>query len=176
MIIRLANLDDSEAIRTIYNKEVSNSTATLDLVPRTTEAQRAWMIERTGAYPVVVAIDGPVATNGMSAEPDSDKGEVVGFGSLSPYRERPGYSTSVEISVYVRQDQRGKGVGKLIVNKLVDLAGAHGFHTVLARIGGSNVASIKLHTACGFENVGVEREVGRKFGKWIDVTILQRMI
>ena len=74
-----------------------------------------------------------------------DDGEVVGFGSLSPFRERPAYNGTVEDSVYVRGDQRGKGVGRLLVAELVDLAAQHGFHTVIARIVGGHDASIGLH-------------------------------
>jgi len=94
--IRLANLADAETIRQIYNLEVTGSTATLDLVARTTEEQRAWMVAHSGVYPVVVADDG---------------GQVVGFASLSPYRPRPGYATAVEDSIYVAAQHRGWGSG-----------------------------------------------------------------
>jgi phosphinothricin acetyltransferase len=101
---------------------------------------------------------------------------VVGFGSLSVWRERPAYSGSVEDSVYVQRDQRGRGIGKLLLEELVRLGADHGFHTVLARIVGGHEASIALHEACGFETVGVEREVGRKFKQWLDVVLMQRML
>jgi phosphinothricin acetyltransferase len=106
---------------------------------------------------------------------DAD-GAVAGFGSLSPYRSRPAYSTTVEDSVYVHHEHRGKGVGRLVLAELVRLAGVHGFHAVMARIVGGHEASIALHTGCGFELVGVEREVGRKFGKWLDVALMQRLL
>ena len=101
---------------------------------------------------------------------------VVGFGSLSPFRDRAAYSTTVEDSLYVDAVWRGKGVGRLLLDELVALAVARGFHTVIARVSGDNEPSIALHQACGFALVGVEREVGRKFGRWIDVAILQRML
>lgn len=161
MEIRLATLADAEAIRNIYNHEVLNSTVTFDLRPRSLEEQKEWLEARSGAHAVVVAV--------------SD-GEVVGFGALSPYRERPAYATSVEDSVYVRADQRGTGVGRALLEELVKLATQHGFHTMLARIVGGHAASIALHLAVGFEIVGSEREVGRKFNRWLDVVVMQRML
>jgi phosphinothricin acetyltransferase len=103
-------------------------------------------------------------------------GAVAGFGSLSPYRDRPAYSTSVEDSVYVRTSNRDAGVGRLLLADLVDRAQQHGFHAVMARIVGGHEASIALHEAVGFEHVGVEREVGRKFRQWLDVVVMQRLL
>jgi phosphinothricin acetyltransferase len=101
---------------------------------------------------------------------------VRGFGSLSPYRPRPAYRTTVEDSVYVDDAARGQGVGRGLLLELVRLAGVHGFHAVIARIVGGHEASIGLHKACGFEVIGVEREVGRKFGRWLDVVLMQRLV
>ena len=162
MHVRLATLDDAEAIRGIYNVEVLQSTVTFDLVPRSLDDQRTWLRARSGAHAVVVA-------------EDEDR-TITGFGSLSPYRDRPAYSTSVEDSVYVHRDHRGRGVGRLILAELVALAGQHGFHTVMARIVGGHEASIGLHADLGFTEVGTEREIGRKFGKWLDVVVMQRML
>lgn len=159
---RLATMDDAEAIRTIYNREVLGSTVTFDLVPRTLEDQQAWLDEHSGAHPAVVAVD--------------DDGAVCGFGSLSPYRSRPAYRTTVEDSVYVDPAFQGRGVGRAILTELVQLAGAHGFHAVIGRIVGGHEASIGLHRACGFDQIGVEREVGRKFGRWLDVVLMQNLI
>ncbi len=101
---------------------------------------------------------------------------MVGFGSLSPWRDRPAYSTSVEDSLYVRDDQRGQGVGRALLADLLERASAHGFHAVFARIVGGHQASIALHEALGFEVAGVEREVGRKFGRWLDVVVMERLL
>lgn len=159
--VRLARLDDAEAIRAIYNLEVTESTVTFDLVPRTLADQHAWLEEHDGVHPAVVAELG---------------GEVVGFGSLGPYRSRPAYATTVEDSVYVRRDTRGAGCGRAILGELIRLGTESGFHAVMARIVGGHVASIGLHTGCGFQLVGVEREVGRKFGRWLDVVLMQRLL
>lgn len=161
MLVRLAQAADVEAIRAIYNVEVLESTVTFDLVPRSHDDQRAWLAAHGGAHPAVVAVDGD---------------DVAGFGSLSPYKDRPAYSTTVENSVYVHRDRRGQGVGKAILGELLHLATTHGFHAVIARIVGDHEASIALHRGCGFELVGTEREIGRKFGRWLDVVELQRLL
>jgi len=161
LTVRLARPDDAEPTRRIYNREVTGSTVTFDLRPRTLEEQRRWIEEHSGAHPALVALDG---------------GEVVGFASLSPYRSRPAYSTTVEDSVYVDVDHRGRGVGRLLLGEALDLAATSGFHAVMARIVGTHEASIGLHRACGFELVGIEREVGRKFGRWLDVALMQRLL
>jgi phosphinothricin acetyltransferase len=100
----------------------------------------------------------------------------MGFGSLSPYKERPAYSPTVEDSVYIHRDRRGAGVGRAILGELIRLAQTYGYHSVVARIVGGHDASISLHAAHGFEMVGVEREVGRKLGRWLDVVVMQRML
>lgn len=160
--VRLAERRDAGAIRAIYNLEVAESTVTFDLVPRTLDEQVDWIDAHSGAHPAVVVADGT--------------GEVVGFGSLSPFKERPAYSPTVEDSVYVRRDRRGQGIGRLLLDQLLHLAVDHGFHSVMARIVGNHEASIALHVACAFELVGTEREVGRKFGRWLDVVEMQRML
>jgi phosphinothricin acetyltransferase len=159
---RLVERRDAEALRSIYNVEVLESTVTFDLVPRSLAEQLAWIDEHSGGHPAIVAV--------------SEDDTVAGFASLSPYRPRPAYATSVEDSVYVQRDQRGNGIGALLLTDLVELARDHGFHAVIGRIVGGHDASIALHEKCGFEEVGREREVGRKFGRWLDVVLMQRML
>src|SRR3954451_4889823 len=159
--MRLSRIEDAEALRAIYNVEVQESTVTFDLVPRSPSDQREWMTARSGAHAVVVA---------------EDAGDVVGFASLSPYKERPAYRTTVEDSVYVDRDDQGRGVGRQLLDHVVEVAAATGFHAVMARIEAGGTASRALHAACGFELVGVEREVGRKFNRWLDVAVMQRLL
>jgi len=159
---RLVERRDADALRAIYNVEVLESTVTFDLVPRSRAEQVAWIDEHSGGHPAIVAVDAA--------------GEVGGFASLSAYRPRPAYATTVEDSVYVHRDLRGRGLGRLLLGELVDLARDHGFHSVIGRIVGDHDASIALHTACGFEQVGREQEVGRKFNRWLDVVLMQRML
>ena len=161
MRIRLATIADAEAIRSIYNLEVLETTHTFDLVPRTLEEQEQWLISRLGALAVLVA---------------EDAGEVVGFSSLSSYRDRPAYRTTVEDSVYVARSHQGRGVGRLLLSEILETARQRGFHTVMARVVGGHQASINLHASLGFGVVGIEREVGRKFHRWLDVVLMQRML
>jgi phosphinothricin acetyltransferase len=171
--IRLATVADAGEIRAIYNHEVLHTTATFDLVPRTLAEQQEWLQARSGAFAAIVAVDAPPALG--VADPRRE-GPVLGFGSLSPYKERAAYRTSVEDSVYVRRDRAGQGIGRLLLTALVDVAASSGFHAVFARIEASGEASRALHATCGFELVGVERETGRKFNKWLDVAIMEKLL
>jgi L-amino acid N-acyltransferase YncA len=138
------------------------STVTFDLVPRSLAEQERWLAQHAGAHPALVAED--------------DEGDVIGFGSLGSYRDRPAYATTVEDSVFVRVDRQRRGVGRAILGELVHFATTHGFHAMIGRIVDGNQASVALHQACGFEVVGIEREVGRKFGRWLDVVVMERLL
>jgi L-amino acid N-acyltransferase YncA len=160
--IRPATTADAEAIRAIYNHEVTTALTVFDMEPRSLEEQEAWLTERSGARGVIVAT-GP-------------EGEVLGFASLSPYRPKPGYNTTVENSIYVDREARGQGVGAVLLDALIELGRDHGFHCIICHISGGNDASVALHRSAGFEMIGVEREVGRKFGRWLDVTVMQLLL
>ena len=160
-MLRLATVEDAEAIRSIYNVEVTTSTVTFDLEPRSLEVQRDWLAARSGAHSAIVA---------------EEAGQVIGFASLSPWKDRPAYRTSVEDSVYVHREHQGKGVGRLLLARLLEIANESGFHAVFGRIVGGHEASIGLHQALGFDVIGVEREVGRKFGRWLDVVVVEKLL
>ena len=160
--LRTAETRDAEAIATIYNHEVEYTTATFDLVPRSIDAQREWITARTGAFSAIVA--------------DDPRHGVVGFAALSTYRDRAGYRTTVENSVYVHRDHQRRGIGKLLLAGLLYVARDSGFHTVIARIDSQGQGSIALHRSLGFVEVGIEREIGRKFGRWLDSVVMQRML
>ena len=163
--IRRATPADAPAIAGIYNHEVEHETSTFDLVPRTLEDQLDWQNARDGAFGVFVAeLAGPEGP------------EVVGFGALSPYKERAAYRTTVEDSVYVRRDMGRRGIGRVILSHLLDTAADGGFHAVMARITTLSSGSIGLHESLGFRTVGVEREVGRKFNKWLHVCLMQVLL
>jgi L-amino acid N-acyltransferase YncA len=164
--LRPARRSDAEAIRQIYNHEVLNTTATFDLVPRSLADQERWLADRSGAFSAIVAVEHP-------GTPDED---VIGFASLSPYKERAAYRTSVEDSIYVRRDRTGRGIGRVLLTELLDQAELNGFHSVFARIEASGTASLVLHERCGFRLVGVERETGRKFNRWLDVALMQCLL
>jgi L-amino acid N-acyltransferase len=160
--VRLVERRDEAETRAIYNREVLESTVTFDMVERTVEDQLAWIDAHQGAHAAIVLVD--------------DEVTVVGFASLSPYRSRPAYATTVEDSVYVHRDHRGRGYGQRLLEDLVGRARQHGFHSIIARIVGGHAASIALHDRCGFEYAGTEREVGRKLNRWLDVVLMQRML
>jgi L-amino acid N-acyltransferase len=164
MRVRLVERHDAAAIAAIYNAEVAEPSVTFDLVPRSLEEQEAWIERHRGAHPALVAVE------------DGAEARILGFASLSAFRDRPAYATSVEDSVYVDRAARSRGVGGRLLAELLDAASDNGFHAVFARIVDRNEVSIRLHTTCGFEHVGIEREVGRKHGRWLDVVELQRLL
>jgi L-amino acid N-acyltransferase len=169
MKVRLVEVDDAPALLRIYNPEVLETTNTFDLVARTPDEQVEWIEAHRAAHPCLVAVN-----------EEDDLGEVgargerlLGFAVLSTFRDRPAYATTVENSVYVLRDARGRGVGELLLRQLVDAARVAGFHCLIARIVGENEGSIRLHEKCGFTLVGTEIEVGRKHGQWLDVVEYQ---
>jgi L-amino acid N-acyltransferase YncA len=160
-VIRPAIADDSAAMAAIWNHEVLHTAATTDTEPRSLAAQEAWLAAHGPRHPVLVAVD---------------RGEVVAFGALSPYRPKPSYAWTAENSVYVKDGRRGQGRGGAVLDRLLALAQEHGHRSVIARITASNVASLALHERRGFVRVGLERRVAFKHGIWHDVVTLQRIL
>ncbi len=161
MQLRPARPEDAGAIRRIYNHGVTTDVNVLDVEPRSLQEQQRWLRERSGVHAVIVA------------ELD---GEVAGFASLSRFRDKQCYATSVEDSVYVDHRYHGRGVGRALLAEIIQVAADHGFHTVIARVAATNEASVALHASLGFAQVGVEREIGRKFGRWLDVLEMQLLL
>jgi phosphinothricin acetyltransferase len=162
IIVRPAETGDLAAINAIYNHYVRSSTCTYQEEPETIDARRAWFDQHpSDRFPVLVACAGIPA------------GEIVGWGALSPYRERSAYRFSVENSVYVRPDWQRRGVGSALLRDLVDRARRIGFRTILAGIDAEQTASIALHAKLGFVQTAHLRQVGFKFGRWLDVYFMQ---
>ncbi|MCL4504607.1 MAG: N-acetyltransferase family protein [Chloroflexi bacterium] len=163
MIIRPATLADVPAILEIYNEAVLNTTASYDYEPSTYQARLAWFHEHVErSFPVYAAED--------------DAGQVVGWSSLSEFRTRIGYRYTSENSLYVAPAQRGKGIGKKLMAPLVDAGRRLGFHSIIAVVDADNVASLQLHKSFGFERVGYLKQVGFKFGRWLDVVYLELLL
>ena len=160
-VIRRARPDDNGPIAAIWNREVVGTIATTDTEPRAAAAQAEWLAAHTDAYPVVVAAAG---------------GEVIAFGSLSPYRAKPSYRFTVEDSVYVKERHRGTGLGSHILGELLAHARERGHHSVIARITSENTPSLSLHRRHGFQRAGYERQVAFKLGRWLDVVTLQLLL
>lgn len=157
-LLRPALETDLEAINAIYNHYVETSTASYDLVPMSLEQRRNWWSDHDG-YPVLVL--------------ESPSG-LVGWASLSAYRGRPGYRHTVENSVYVVPAARGQSLGTRLLSELLAHGRAAGFHTVLAMVESTQTPSIRLHLKCGFRQVGILEEVGRKFDRWLSTIVFQR--
>ncbi len=159
--VRPAVTDDLGRILDIYNREVLVSTATYDTQPRTMEEQRKWFTHHGAQHPVIVAVA---------------EGRVCAWASLSPWAERAAYDASVEVSVYVDEQYRRRGIGRLLLSALIEAGRARGHHAALARISSDNAASVQLHAECGFATVGILKEVGIKFGRMLDVTIMELLL
>ena len=161
--VKLAAADEHhlEQITEIYNDAVINTTATFDSEPKSLREQREWMRKHDNEHPIIVAIL---------------DGKLVGWGSLSQFSDRCCYQRTVEDSVYVRKEFRGKGIGTMILRKLVDEAKKASHHSIIARLDAGNEASIALHTNVGFREVGRLREVGFKFGRWLDIVVMEILL
>jgi phosphinothricin acetyltransferase len=172
MRTRLVELDDADALMNIWNPEVVETVVSFDLRPKSLEEQRAWISAHQSSFVCLVAIneDDDVGELGARGE------RILGFASFSSFRERPAYATTVENSVYVARAARGLGVGERLMKDLIDAANGSGFHSIIARIVGENSGSIRLHEKVGFTLVGIEREVGRKHGRWLDVAEYQYVV
>ena len=163
MKVRPATHEDLPAILEIYNEAVLNTTATYDYEPRTLEHRAAWFEDHAkNQYPVFVAVN--------------DDGRVVGWSALNRYHDRKGYQFTSENSVYVAADQRGRGIGKLLMKPLIEAARRRGIHAILAGIDADNEASTRLHASFGFVKVAHFKQVGFKFGRWLDVIYMELLL
>jgi phosphinothricin acetyltransferase len=149
-------------IRDIYNEVIRNSTAVFSDVEVTLENREAWFeAKHSAGFPVLAA---------------ADPSGVVGFGTFGEFRTWPGYRFSVEHSVHVRADCRGRGIGRALVQALLQEAALMQKHVMIAGIDAQNVTSISLHEKLGFETVGELKEIAFKFGRWLDLKFMQRLI
>ena len=160
--IRLAREADIPVISDIYNHIILNTTAVYQYVAQTLDMRKAWYdAKMKDGYPVFVA---------------EDEGLVVGFSSYGPFRAWAAYKYTVENSVYVAEGQRGKGIGKLLIQPLIDSAREKGMHAIIAGIDATNDSSVRLHQSFGFREVAHFKEVGYKFGRWLDLKFLELVL
>jgi phosphinothricin acetyltransferase len=160
-MIRTANQNDLPMINDIYNEAVLTTIATFDTIPKTIEERKNWYVSRSSKHSVIVC---------------ELENQVVGWASLNVWSDRTAYNGTVENSVYILEKYRGKGYGTLLLGKLIELGKENNFHTIISRITDGNQPSIKLHERFGFEYIGNMKEVGYKFDRWIDVTMMQKML
>jgi L-amino acid N-acyltransferase len=161
LAVRLATDADLPAVRDIYNHYVHTSTCTFQLEPDTETERLAWLRARSDKHPVTVAVA---------------DGAVVGWASLSMWKERAAYDRTVEASVYVRAGCERRGIGRRLLADLLDRARDLGHHVVIGGACTEHPSSIALQEALGFTPVGTFRAVGFKFGRWLDVTYLQQVV
>jgi len=159
--IRTATLPDLEAITAIYNHAIAHTTATFDTEPKTADEQLQWFKDHGERYPILVVVQ---------------DGEVVGWASLSKWSDRCAYADTAETSFYVKAGHRGRGIGRALKQAIIEEARRLRFHTLIARVAEGSHESLHLNETLGFVHVGTMKEVGRKFGRLLEVHILQKML
>lgn len=162
MQIRLAELSDLKQVQDIYNHAILNLTATFEEIPKSYAEYKEWFtFHQNAKYPLIVAVQ------------DS---QVLGWASISSFNPRSAYRFTGETSVYIKEDFCGQGIGSNLLQFLLSLAQEQNYHTLIALIAGNNQTSINLHHKFGFEIAGNCKEVGYKFGNWLDLTIMQKQL
>ena len=156
--LRPARLEDLPAVTAIYNDAVARTTGTFDTEPKTLAQQREWFEHHGPSHPVIVAEDG---------------GRMIAWASFSPWSDRCAYARTSEVSVYVEEAARGRGLAGELLDELLRLGRAAGIKQAMARITADNEASLRLHARRGFREAGVFKRVGEKFGRVLDVHVLQ---
>ena len=159
--IRPATEADADAICTIYNQGITDRVATLDTALRTPAERRSWLADRGARQPVIVAEAG---------------GAVVGWASLNRFNPRDAYDHVADFSVYVERAWRGKGVGRLLLERLIELARSIGYHKMALAALAHNKAGFALYSSAGFTRVGIYREHGQLDGRWVDVLIMEKLL
>lgn len=161
-MVREATYQDLPRLLEIYNDIIVNTTAVYDYEPHTIEMRTQWFeAKKSQGFPVFVA---------------EEKGKVLGFSSMGPFRAWAAYKFSVENSIYVAAEARGKGIGKILLAPVIEASKGMGFHTILAGIDATNEASVRLHEHFGFKEVALFKEVGWKFDRWLDLKFMQLIL
>jgi L-amino acid N-acyltransferase YncA len=160
LVIRRASTKDLKAITEIYNEAILTTDATFDTETKSIAEQRDWFEEHGERNPILVALT---------------DGTVCGWASLSKWSTRSAYANTAEISVYVKHEHHGHGIGQRLMKELLNEGEKAGLHTVISRITTGNAASIHLHEKLGFAHIGVMKEVGKKFNRMLDVCVMQKI-
>ncbi|MGD0339895.1 MAG: N-acetyltransferase family protein [Bacteroidota bacterium] len=159
--IRRAELTDLDAITEIYSEAILTTTATFDTEPKSTDERREWFQSHDERHPIIVAVM---------------DGKVIGWASLSRWSERRGYDDTGETSFYIKSEYRGQGIGRKLKQAIIDEARRLRYHTIIARVVGESDVSLHINESFGFVHVGTMKEVGRKFGRLLDVHIFQKIL
>ena len=161
MNIRLATEADAEAICRVYNQGIEDRLATLETELRTPEERRQWLAARSPRHPVIVA---------------ETSGSITGWGSLNVFNARPAYRFVADFSVYVERGWRGKGVGRLLLTRLLELGREHGYHKLVLSAFPFNPGGMKLYETMGFRTVGIYEEQGQLDGRWVDTIVMEKLL
>lgn len=157
--VRRATKSDLEGILKIYNDVINTTTAVYEYRPHTLAMRRTWLESKEkDGYPVFVAVD--------------EEG-IAGYSYFGPFRAWPAYKYSIENSVFVASERRGQGIGKLLMPPIIEAAIQKEMHVMIASIEATNIASLRLHQHFGYVEVAHFKEVGYKFGRWLDLKFLQ---
>ena len=159
--MRLAAEADAAAICEIYNQGIEDRLATLETEQRTPEERRQWITSRSARHPVIVAEDG---------------GRILAWGSLNPFNPREAYRHVADFSIYVERGQRGRGVGRVVLARLIELAREHGYHKMVLSAFPFNAAGMALYQRLGFRTVGVYKEQGLLDGRWVDTIVMEKLL
>ncbi|HEX3797580.1 MAG TPA: GNAT family N-acetyltransferase [Verrucomicrobiae bacterium] len=163
MVIAKCHFEHAPEILAIFNEAIANSTALYDYKPRTMKTMEAWFETKSrGNFPVLGIFD--------------DSGELAGFSSYGSFRAFPAYKYSAEHSIYIRKDKRGLGLGKLLLEEIIQTAQCQDYHMLIGGIDSSNAASIRLHQSAGFSHCASIKQAGFKFGRWLDLEFYQLIL
>ena len=161
MLIRKAEITDVPTITEIYNEAILTTLATFDLEPKSVEERTAWFRSHDERFPILVAVE---------------EGKVVGWASLTRWSDKRAYDVTAETSFYVLSDCRGRGIGRKLKEAIIEEARRLGFHSLLARVTETSLESIHLNEEAGFVHVGTLKEVGEKFGRLLNVHMMQKIL
>jgi L-amino acid N-acyltransferase YncA len=159
--VRTATVADAAAICHIYNQGIEDRVATLETELRTPEERAAWLAAKGPRHPVIVA---------------EDNGQIIGWGSLNQFNPREAYRHVVDFSIYVERRYRGRGVGNVMLARLIELAREHGYHKMVLSAFPSNSGGMALYERLGFRTVGVYKEQGILDGRWVDTIIMEKLL
>ena len=159
--VRAATAADAEAICRIYNQGIEDRVATLETEQRTPAERAAWLAAKSPRHPVIVA---------------EDDGHIIGWGSLNQFNPRDAYRHVVDFSIYVERAYRGRGAGKVMLTRLIELAREHGYHKMVLSAFPSNSGGMALYERMGFRTVGVYKEQGMLDGRWVDTIVMEKLL
>jgi phosphinothricin acetyltransferase len=160
--VRLAAAADAEAICRIYNQGIEDRVATLETERRTPDERRQWLASRSPRHPVIVA--------------EVDPSTIIGWASLNAFNPREAYRFVADISVYVERGWRGRGAGRVLLERLTELGRGHGFHKLVLSAFPGNAGGMALYAKSGFRTVGIYHEQGQLDGKWVDTIVMEKLL